>query len=508
MKIVVVEDEIRIREGIVKLVNKLNKGFEVIGEAENGKDGLELVRRLHPDIIITDIRMPQMDGLEMLQILKRENSVSKAIVLSAYSEFDYARQAMKLGVTEYLLKPLTLSAFAQSLENVRYQVNKEKEKKPKQVGTKEQIFRDLLYGNMEAEQDVSDYLRSRFQIETEHPFAILCVYLGYLYDDEKEITKRKLRSIWAQKERVSYCLMESEHYKSLVMIVFGIEDLHSLERWLQYQILNNRLQGAGLGWAVAENIRGLREQFHALYPYMDWNIVLDDEVIISYPKITHVQTVPCIYPIELENQVKAAVCLYDWSKVELTIHKFNNYFKKGKVYAPAEIKECYVRFLWAIIGIAKELSCLKQEKLRQEKLLELIMGAKSKQELEAAAREMLSWIDRTEDDYDSNTHLNIKRAKSMIHEFYQSGITLEEIADKLNLTPEYLGTQFHKELGVNFSSYIRNYRMNKAKELLCGTQLKLYEIAEKVGYTNPKYFSQVFKDYTGLLPLDYRKTYK
>lgn len=96
----------------------------------------------------------------------------------------------------------------------------------------------------------------------------------------------------------------------------------------------------------------------------------------------------------------------------------------------------------------------------------------------------------------------------MIHEFYQSGITLEEIASKLNITPEYLGTQFHKEMGVNFSTYMKNYRISKAKELLCGTQLKLYEIAEKVGYSDPKYFSKVFKETTGQLPAEYRKTFK
>ena len=96
----------------------------------------------------------------------------------------------------------------------------------------------------------------------------------------------------------------------------------------------------------------------------------------------------------------------------------------------------------------------------------------------------------------------------MIHEFYQSGITLNEIADKLNITPEYLGSQFHKEVGVNFSTYIRDFRISKAKELLIGTQLKLYKIAEQVGYTDPKYFSRVFRECTGQLPEEYRKSLK
>lgn len=96
----------------------------------------------------------------------------------------------------------------------------------------------------------------------------------------------------------------------------------------------------------------------------------------------------------------------------------------------------------------------------------------------------------------------------MIQEFYQNGVTLEEIAAKLGITPEYLGTRFHQEVGMTFSAYIKDFRMKKAKELLIGTNLKLYEIAEKTGYSDPKYFSRVFKETTGMLPAEYRKIHK
>ena len=107
MKIAVVEDEILIREGIRNLLEAQGEDWEFIGEAENGVEGLELIRQEKPDIVITDIRMPDMDGLEMLDKAKQEGIKLKAIVLSAYSEFEYARTAIKLGVTEYLLKPIT-----------------------------------------------------------------------------------------------------------------------------------------------------------------------------------------------------------------------------------------------------------------------------------------------------------------------------------------------------------------------------------------------------------------
>lgn len=127
------------------------------------------------------------------------------------------------------------------------------------------------------------------------------------------------------------------------------------------------------------------------------------------------------------------------------------------------------------------------------------------QGLKQAASELMLKIKKQNEDIEN---INVRRAVAIIHEFYRTGITLDEIAVKLGITPEYLGTQFHQEMGVNFSAYIKKYRMNKAKELLLGTQLKLYEIAEMVGYSDAKYFSRVFKAETGQLPAEYRKTHK
>ena len=134
MKIAVVEDEILIREGIRNLLEAQGEDWEFIGEAENGVEGLELIRQEKPDIVITDIRMPDMDGLEMLDKAKQEGIKLKAIVLSAYSEFEYARTAIKLGVTEYLLKPISIDELFEALRHVRIQMEKENQNQPASLG--------------------------------------------------------------------------------------------------------------------------------------------------------------------------------------------------------------------------------------------------------------------------------------------------------------------------------------------------------------------------------------
>lgn len=239
---------------------------------------------------------------------------------------------------------------------------------------------------------------------------------------------------------------------------------------------------------------------------MEWNISLGDEILISYPKVTELQTGICIYPIDIEGQMKIHLCANDSTAVEKDVEDFENFFKKGMLYAPREIKECYVRFLWAMINVAKETGTLDAGKLEQQALLEQIMAAKTQREMRKVVNLLMKEIGQKEDD--DTVHLTVKRAQSLIQEFYQTGITLDEIAAKLNITPEYLGTRFHKELGVNFSTYMKNFRIAKAKEMLIGTQLKLKEISGQVGYSDPKYFSKVFKETTGQLPADYRKTHK
>ena len=507
MRVVIVEDEIRIREGIIKLLSKTNDEFCLVGEAENGKDGLQLLCELKPDIVITDIKMPLMDGLQMLDKMQEAGLNTKAIVLSAYSEFEYARKAMKLGVTEYLLKPITYHCFMLALENVKHQVEKDRQDKPAQIGTIEQIFQFLLDGSLEINEELISYLSNNYHIEKNQSFVVMCTYLGCNYQEIWEKTKTRFNHALSMYKNLSYCIIEAPYRNFLIIILYHYSNSRDLERWMQYQILNKQFDKFAIGWIEVNGIGALEQSVKLLYPYMDWNIALDKEILISYPKITQIQTASCVYPIELETEVKKAVCAYDWDKVSQIMIDFQRSFLDGKIYIPKEIKECYVRFLWVVVGIAKEVGCIDTEKFDSKKLLEMIMNAQTKEELWNASNFMISLI-RPERKQEETIHLIVKKVISIIHEFYKTGITLEEISMRLNMTPEYIGTLFHKEMGVTFSAYIKNIRISKAKELLCGTDLKLYEISERVGYNDPKYFSKVFKEITGQLPTDYRKTYK
>lgn len=508
MRFVVVEDEIRIREGIRKLLLKLDRDNLVVGEAENGQIGMELIRKENPDVVITDVKMPIMDGLEMLERIYEEGCRTKAIVLSAYSEFEYARTAIKLGVTEYLVKPIVISEFTHAINVIKEKIEKEKMQKPEQIGTLGQVFKNILNGDVQLGSEVMDYLERRYKIKSEMPFALLVAYFEKWEKEKVDQVIGTLKCIMRERAEISYCALEDEKQKVIQFIFYGYQDGHDIARWMQYHVLkkgSDMLQVA-IGWTEVKDIYSLKRQYEEICPYMDWNITLGDEIIISYPAITRVQTAMCVYPVDIENKMKVAICTNSYEKLETCVDQFHNYFQGGKVYEPGNIKECYVRFFWAVINFSKEIGNLDYQKVEQQKMLEKIMQARTTTELRNVTTDLMKKI-RTKEE-ETITNMTVRRSVAMIHEFYRTGITLEEISSKLDITPEYLGTQFHKEMGENFSGYIKNFKISKAKELLLSTQMKVYEIAEKTGYSDPKYFSKVFKETTGQLPADYRKTHR
>lgn len=510
MRAIVVEDEILIREGLCKLMGKMFPEIEIAAVAGNGEEGLSCIERCRPDLVITDIRMPVMDGLAMLTEMQARGMDPKVIILTAYSEFGYARQAVKLGVHDYVMKPVAVQEFVESIRKIQNLYEQEKKRAPEAMGNLEHIASGILYGVSSPDGATEAFLEKRYGILPEEPLLLLLVYLGDDFESGRERKRREMAQVLGELSgKAEYCLVDMEYDRAILVLLYHYASRQETERWYQNQILfqkrGRKERNVSYGMLEVRGIGAVREGYQKLLPYMDWTIVLGDDVLISYPKITEIQTEICIYPVELENQMKAAICTGDVERVREAAEKFRACFPGGHVYQPKEIKESYVRFQWAMLNIAKEVGAVDHKRIDQQELLRAVMGAKTVHELEKNFEELLSCMESGDRETEA-VSLAVKKAQSMIHEFYADGITLSEIADRLNLTQEYLGTQFHREIGENFSTYIRNYRMAKAKELLIGTQLKQYEIAEKVGYTDAKYFARVFKECTGMSPAEYRKS--
>lgn len=506
MRIVIVEDEIRIREGICKLITKIDSNYDVAAVAVNGLEGYNLITELKPDVVITDIMMPEMNGLEMLERLKEQGNMPKAIVLSAYSEFSYAQAAIRLGVSEYLIKPVTIKELTGSLSKLKKILSSDS-RVPATLGSLDNIFMGLVNESIIPDEILENYLVDRYGMNPKLEFIEIVAYLGYYYDENVALVRKNIEQMIEMYPGVSGVVLEIPREMTLLTIVYNYDKEESFERWIQNQIRINSvaMKRVCLGMIMVDGLRNIQSSYRLINCHLDWNMIFGSDVLITFPKVTKMHAIKSIYPIEIENRMKVAMCSSDNAATLNEVKKFEDYFFDGQLYDPKDIKEAYTRFIWAALAIGKELVNTGNQELSQKQLIQRIEDAKSSIEmldiLDFVFRELLQDCHN-----DEHMGLTVKRTIKLVHEFYRDGITLDEIASKLNITPEYLSAQFQKEVGVNFSSYIRNYRIGKAKMLLVGSDMKVYEIAQEVGYQDSKYFSRVFRQVTGQKPDEFRKS--
>ncbi len=510
MKIAIVEDELRIREGLARLIRKINSSYEIVGEAEDGLAGVRIITRQRPELVITDVRMPDLDGLEMLRRLREKSIRVKAIVLSAYSDFSYAREAIKLGVNEYLLKPVNIGDLTLALKRVEEQIALERGPRRKEEGlTLEGVLYSLILGGAGVDEDLRSFLTQRWGVKTEGAFALAAIYLGSSYESEAKVVKNRAESILGTAPGFEHRLLELPGTSRLVVAAFNFEAERALRDWFDRSFLPRLKEasrnGICVGWAAFKNIARLKDTMHELDACLDWNIVLGGEHLLVWPDVNGKSSHPLAYPISIESAVRSALSVHDRGRYEEGIAELMRYLRGDNIHAPREIKSVLVRFVWSVLNTAREIEYETYASLDQQKILERITFAVTWPELEQAGNILLRLFPRDEGGEAPGNVSIVRRAKNLVRELYAQGISLGEVALKVNVTSEYLSAQFHRATGVTFSSYIRDYRLKKAKELLIGTNLKLHCVGEQVGYGDAKYFCRVFKEATGLNPSEYRK---
>jgi two-component system, response regulator YesN len=514
MKIVIIEDEDRTREGIVKLIKKQHPQYSIIGEAENGLAGFDMIMYQKPDVVIVDIKMPILDGIGMIMKLKENGIIQRIIILSGYSDFEYTHKAIKLGVFDYLLKPITVDDLNQVLNNVENDMYMSKAnwlEKPGMFNSLEHIFRNILLYDLKESDDIYKYASQKYNVDINGNFIIVEIYLGSDYCKIKDMTHKNIIILLERYKKIKYCIFETEYKSDLVILIYDFNDSSSFKQYFNTMIINEIHRTVNdhivFGWICFKGMVNIKNHLHIIRKELSWSIILGNDAIISYPEVTKITTKQILYPIHIETNAKTAVCNFDISKLDMIFKYFLSWWHKD-LYEPSNVINAFIRFASSILNIIKELNFDLFESINQKEILQGILNSVTWFELENALIILLKKISSKNNKKTNISNLIIMKVLSLIDEFYKDGITLDEIATKLNITPEYLGSLFNKELGVNFSVYIKDYRIKKAKELLLLRKLRAYEVAKLVGYSDPRYFSRVFKDVTGMTPCEYQKTYK
>lgn len=506
MRIVIVEDEAPIREGMERILKKLSPSYLLAGKAANGLEGLEVIRKVKPDMIIMDIRMPDMDGLTMLEKLRAEGVSCKALILSAYSDFSYAKRAMDLGVSNYLLKPVKI----QELRKVLLQMEEEVREANSQgtLLSLENIARSALTGILEKTEETTATLEKKYGVSPAEPMALFIVWLDGFYEERKDIVLRILQEVAEHTTSFDSIVTSFAERTQCTMVLYHMDAERDWEAFFDGSVvpmlLSNTDNKALCVWDECRGFYELEEGRRRIRGLLDWSLALGNERLISLRRIEGISVLPLKYPPEMSLRLKQSVIKKEEKEFNACFTEFLHYCRT-QIHRPKDIKEACITFLWTILNTAKEYITFEENELEVQELLEAVMGAFTWDDVEAIMHRLYEKVLLGGNGESQKQSPLIQRAGRMIEEYYSQGITMEEVARKLGVSPEYLSRQYKKETGVSFTEEIRNIKVEKVKTLLLGTSLNLTQIAAMTGFSDPKYMSKVFRETVGILPAEYRQ---
>lgn len=504
MRIVLVEDENKIRTGILHMIQQFT-GHEVAGIAANGKEGYELIKKEQPDLVISDIRMPVMDGLEMLQKLQDDKLSVNAILLTGYSDFEYARKAVKLGVDDYLLKPLDIEEFLKVLNTVETRIS------------------DTKISQVSAEQMIVNYLESRRE---EREAVLLRLYERLHANDRTEISlflispRRIFQDritelmICARELTEALCIENAYVFqvpgeKRILFMVTGTEKNRSLKNRVALRILPE-LDEIGRCSCVYSRIHGIEKLPEAILTMTGWlpyAFSLPERTMIDEELVASVQYQQLEYPQQLEHSIIRELRNGKKDRIAQYGSRFTHELTESTA-DPEQIREYAIRLIANVFHVAREMKEYFNQEENIKYFMEMIIASETRDEVKYQLEKFFHTISQDQGEEILTENGMVMNAISYIREHYTEEITLSDVARICRVTPEYLSKIFYRELGINFSPFLQNFRISTAKRMLLTDNKKVYEVAEAVGFKDQKYFVTVFKKLCGVTPSEYRKEMK
>lgn len=496
--VLVVDDEVPIRQWLEFCINKI-KGCQVAGVASNGAEGYSIYRRTRPDIIITDIRMPVMDGLEMLKMVRNLNPEVYTAVLTSHEDFEYARQAIKLGASEYILKTeITEESLSQILENGRKALRADttdgREKQFEDISYRNHFLRSLVLSRKEAQ--ISEEMLRQYNIPLEKG-----AYVALDIMTEEEGPFRGELPKGDVLEHVFRVPLELNHTVVLGNLGRGTlpsgrrqqenlqEYCRSILKQIPYRIgcsdIYDNLCRLGEAMCQAHN----RVQLSFYHP--------KEHMFCSQRNGTSRLTNGERYKIRFSKEL----INHNYSRAARIRDEMMAEARSAEIADAGYVKKMYLSFLTSLYHITRD----DVEKIEEQlaALSREMMAASSLDELDAIMER--GYMTGGSHAFGSKPlSAAIRNAVLYLEAHFAEPLTLPDAAAHVGLSAEYLSRLFKEETGVKFVVYLNNLRLKHALVLLESTNLKVYEVAEQVGYSNLSYFSTVFKKNFGQNPFDYK----
>lgn len=510
MKILIVEDEVNAREGLADLLSKISQEYIVCGKASDGEQGLILSKELKPDLIFVDIEMPRLNGLQMIEKINESGEEPYFVILSGYSDFKYAQKGISLGVSEYLLKPITYINLKNLMTEMsrKFNLKKEKAKLLRQYISEEELLEKIMLNSGKDIEEAYKVIESN--INQEENIYLLNFYLRDRYKDKSKIIIEELHNFMGYHNIKTFYYSTLKEYNYLPILINTkisfLEILKMLKYNLLFYVRKNGFPDITVSIInLSDRLGEIKNSLDKLHGLSKWPIVLGNEEIIHEELISKLKISYCSYPKDIENEALFVIKNNEYKKL-ININKRLISYLKANIYNPTEIIETCSNYIFSILTFLKGYNTNFYNSFKNEGILDDIRRSYTISELKEHLDALVDIIcKRCGEDLISS--LPVRKAINYIKEYYNYKISLDEIANSMNITPEYLSRLFTKEIGKSFSDYLKEYRIENAKKLMSNDKLKIYQIAKKVGYSDPKYFCKVFKEVTGMTPKEYLKFY-
>lgn len=540
-KLIIVDDEYSTRSGLKMCINWFEYGIEVAGEAENGNKGLELANRVRPDIVLTDVKMPGMDGIEMVKRLKEQHPDTKFVFISGYDDIEYLKSAMKMDAVDYILKPVNLEELNAVIEKIMTMSKREESRKDmlQRMSAKLnqsipllrekfliQLIRDGRADRISTEKRI-DFLDLRLPYDA--PYCALIVRIDNPRTVFDTMTEQNTQLISFAIQNICQEIVDArasgsvfEHQRGEYVLLVALPEaegedfifplvselMASLNGFLKRMAEEISLT-IGIGAAVA-HLGLLADSYQMALEAIERKLFLGKNQVITF-------------------DVLAAQKDVDYRRINERIAVFASVLKTGDANQVSQQLEALFAELRASAGIGFidcQRICLQLLLVTSQFLSEFGMRAGDLGERESEAWSQLMKLETLDDmsgylqGYLKEVCERIENRREkpvpeviteiirIIHQRYPDNLTIADIASQVYLAKTYICLLFKQETGETINEYITRVRMEKAKELLQDTDQKLSDVCTAIGYAEPSYFTKQFRKYTGMNPSDYRDLHR
>ncbi len=521
-KVLIVDDEVLLRVGLRTTINWEEAGFTVVAEAANGEQGYEQYKKHEPDVVITDIRMPKKDGLWLVEEIRKENPYIPILVLTCLDEFSYARNALKVGADDYILKSEVedeeLLSMMNGVKKKLDKLGKDKEISQSASTSKNDLRRVLFNDIVKAEFRIDAKLEERFAVtgvpltDTRFSFAGVSVSENEGQDSTGQINQAVINLLinLLDDKEIAYLfhIVNNRYHFLLSSSKLSIPEMK--------RVFLTANQGAQQYFDKAlrivftdtfEDRAALKDRHNEFLDKSDVMFYLEEpSFYLENAKDIRFEE---LNSFELKKKYSQMLMIDSIMKENMEgakefVDELYRYFK-SKMAPPSSVKLFFTDLMNHLFDHYAQLLNEGAGALDHKRCHFEIINATSLKSACGIMEQMLfGFIEQMRQYVQNNSQLLTNQAVNYIQQNYDKKISLKDVAENLNLSKQYLCSIFKKETGENVSYYINKLRIEKAKMLLHKKDRKIKEIFEEVGYSNQQYFSKVFKKMTGMTILEYK----